>query len=192
VSPRPWRRLFCAKVISADASCSLRQTQKAVDSARAARRKKWICFWICGGCNASNAIPFLSRDSTCSACSACSAWQPVSIQDPQLTTPNSHHHRHSRARARSLLWSQEQAVVRSTFVFQSRSLSYILPLYTPFFLIDHSMLKNGSSGRRRCGMRDVCCGTWDEGRGMGSLWAGLGMGKKMQSVHHFLVFLSHP
>jgi hypothetical protein len=75
----------------------------------------------------------------------------------------------------------------SQFRSFSLTLSLILPLYTPFFLVDSSMLKNGSSGRRRCG-----CGTWDEGRGMGSLWAGLGMGKQIQLVHHFLVFRSHP
>ncbi|GFZ42757.1 hypothetical protein JCM24511_00475 [Saitozyma sp. JCM 24511] len=36
-----------AQGVDTDVKEGLRQTQKAVDSARAARRKKWICFWIC-------------------------------------------------------------------------------------------------------------------------------------------------
>lgn len=35
-------------VNGADRCLSLQQTEKAVASARKARRKKWICFWICG------------------------------------------------------------------------------------------------------------------------------------------------
>jgi len=36
-----------AQGVDSDVKAGLQQTEKAVASARAARRKKWICFWIC-------------------------------------------------------------------------------------------------------------------------------------------------
>lgn len=36
-----------AQGVDTDIKAGLQQTDKAVESARAARRKKWICFWVC-------------------------------------------------------------------------------------------------------------------------------------------------
>lgn len=60
------------------------QTDKAVESARRARRKKWICFWIVGKLG-------LSSRKSCT----------------RLTVPPSPYHCHSRCHSGRLLWYQE-------------------------------------------------------------------------------------
>jgi hypothetical protein len=192
---------FWRKVISADVLHSLRQTQKAVDSARAARRKKWICFWICSACNVFQRNPHPEQGLhllhlPCLLCllyliclaavqhSDAAADHPEQCSSSPFSPSSS---------VSTLVCATSRNAIHTRVPIPLPSRSLILPLYTPF--IPHRFflaLKRQKRVPQVAGMRDAGCGMWDVGCGMGSLWAGLGMGKRMQSVHPIIFLFFFP